>query len=84
MTHIISYIQHLCYIVEGYVLCGWDIISGHASERSKSRMKICTKCEFYKSGICIKCGCILKAKTRVDFILDENGKSIGGCPLKKW
>ena len=47
-------------------------------------MKICTKCEFYKSGICIKCGCILKAKTRVDFILDENGKSIGGCPLKKW
>jgi len=47
-------------------------------------MAICNECEHNKDGICDHCGCILKAKTRVDFDLDENGKSIDGCPEQKW
>jgi len=47
-------------------------------------MAICNKCEHNKHGICELCGCILKAKTRVDFILDNNGITIDGCPKRKW
>lgn len=45
-------------------------------------MIICKKCEHYNHGICDKCGCILKAKTRVDFLLDKEGISIDGCPIR--
>lgn len=84
MQYIIYYIQHLFYMIQGYSLWLYDEISGHATKRSIPRLQICNQCENNKSGICKKCGCILKAKARVDFLLDENGKSIGGCPENKW
>ena len=37
-----------------------------------------------KRGICSECGCIIKAKVRVEYPLDEDGKAMGGCPLEKW
>ncbi len=51
---------------------------------SKKRMIICNNCKHNKHGICELCGCILKAKTRVDFILDNEGITIDGCPERKW
>ena len=73
------------YIAEGYWNWFYDWISGKASARVKERMHICKDCVYNnKYGICSLCGCIIKAKIRVDFPKDENNKSIGGCPIKKW
>ena len=82
--HIFDFVRNAMYILEGYTKWLFDIISGHSSRRAKERHKICSECEFNKNGICFICGCIIKAKVRVDFDLDENGKSIDGCPEKKW
>lgn len=38
------------------------------------RLDICNQCEENIKGICDKCGCVLKAKT----------KSNSKCPLNKW
>ena len=61
-----------------------DIISGRVRKMSKERMVICKACEHYNNGICDDCGCVLQAKTRVDFMLDDDGISIDGCPQRKW
>lgn len=71
-------------IIEGYCRWLYDIITGRTKALSKERLDICNQCEYNKNGICDICGCILKAKVRVKFDLDENGKSIDGCPEKKW
>ena len=76
--------KHIVYIIEGYSVWLYDNISGRANERAKKRLIICKECQYNKNRICELCGCILKAKTRVNFPLDENNKSIGGCPIKKW
>lgn len=82
--YIFNYIVQVLYIIEGYALWAFDEVTGRATKRSIPRLEICNQCEYNKKGICKKCGCILKAKTRVNFFLDENGISIGGCPEKKW
>lgn len=50
------------------------------------RLNICLNCEFRNNNKCSICGCFLIAKTKVNYPLDENKKSIGGCPLNppKW
>jgi hypothetical protein len=55
-------------------------------KEAKRRIEICEKCEmFYSPGRnCMICGCYMDVKTKMDFKLDENGKSIDGCYEKKW
>lgn len=84
MKTLFYYLVNLFYIFEGYAKWAFDEISGRASERSKKRLGICECCVHNINGICDCCGCIIKAKVRVDFPLDDNGKSIDGCPEKKW
>lgn len=52
----------------------------------KQRLEICNKCEYHTEnlGRCKICGCYCRAKVLVDYYLDEDGKSIDGCPMKKW
>lgn len=77
-------VEHILYMIQGYVFLLYDIITGHRSKRSEERMRICKTCKFYHHGICKECGCILKAKTQCLFPLDDEGKSIDGCPERKW
>jgi hypothetical protein len=42
---------------------------------SKGRLEICNICQFNMGGICVRCGCILVAKTKL-----KNQK----CPMGKW
>lgn len=79
-----KYLENLIYIIEGYLKWCYDLLLKHISMRSAKRLVICKQCEHYKKGVCDICGCILKAKVRVDFILDEEGISIDGCPERKW
>lgn len=81
---LIDNIQNIIYIIEGYSIWLWNIIFRKTREKAKKRLKICNTCNYNENGICKKCGCILKAKTRVLFDEDENGISIDGCPEKKW
>lgn len=63
------------YIIQGYFY--WFISKFVELKNYKiysKRMEICNNCEFNKNGICEKCGCILKAKTKSD----------SKCPLEKW
>lgn len=76
--------QNLLYIVQGYLLWAFDEVTGRATKRAVPRLAVCAGCESNDGGVCDECGCILKAKARVDFPLDEEGKSIGGCPKRKW
>lgn len=74
----------ISYIIEGYITWIKDLITGMTKQIYKNRMQICDGCEHNVHGICELCGCVLKAKVRVDFMLDEEGKSIDGCPERKW
>ena len=51
---------------------------------SKERLEIRHKCEHDNNGMCNICGCILKAKVRSIFPLDDEGISVDGCPERKW
>ena len=82
--YVISFLENLVYMFQGYAILLYDLLSGHRNKRANMRMRICKDCEFYSKGICKECGCILKAKTRCMFPLDSEGKSIGGCPEHKW
>lgn len=84
MKKIVEILSSVIYIVEGYIKLLYDKLSGHESKRQKARMEICNNCVHNVHGKCAICGCILEAKTRVDFPLDEQGKSIDGCPKKYW
>jgi len=55
-------------------------------EEAQKRIQICENCEFFWSFArnCMICGCFMDVKTKYTFELDENGKSIDGCPEKKW
>ena len=71
-------------IIEGYSRWLWNIIIGITTAVAKERLFICKHCIHNKKGICELCGCILKAKSRVHYIEDKHGISIGGCPERKW
>jgi len=48
-----------------------------SEETYNKRMSICEGCEFLDKSIyrCLKCGCMMKAKARVE---------VAKCPLQKW
>jgi hypothetical protein len=60
------------------------IVSKEKKELYDKRLDICLNCPFYDDGFCDICGCYVKAKTKVDYDIDKNGKSIDGCPQKYW
>ena len=76
--------KNILYIIEGYFVWLWNIITFKTYQKAKDRLKICNACTHNKSGICELCGCIIKAKVRVNYPEDKNGISIEGCPEKKW
>ena len=82
--YLFKFIHHSIQILEGYLKWLYDIITGSGSEKSIERLKLCSECEHNSKGICSLCGCIIKAKVRVKYPLDENGKSVDGCPKKRW
>lgn len=84
MMDVFYFVRNILYMIEGYLKWSWDFITRNASKRAAYRLNICSKCDFNKNGICSLCGCILKAKVRVDFMEDENGVTIDGCPERKW
>jgi len=51
---------------------------------SKKRLDICLKCPFARNNFCSICGCYIPAKTKANYDIDEDGKSIDGCPMKYW
>lgn len=84
METLVFFIQSGIRIIEGWVRYLIDVITRHDSETTKMRYKICTECEHNKNGICTLCHCVIKAKVRCQYLLDENGKAEDACPLKKW
>ena len=42
---------------------------------AEDRLEICRLCEHNEEGVCSICGCILKAKTKMD---------TERCPIDKW
>ena len=84
MMKVFYFVRNILYIIEGYLKWSWAFITRKTSKRAAYRLTICNKCEYNKNGICSLCGCILKAKVRVDFMEDEDGVTIDGCPKRKW
>jgi hypothetical protein len=84
MPRILSVMMNILYVVEGYIKWLWDLSFNRASKRTKERLELCNKCKENNNGICNLCGCVIKAKVRCTFLEDEDGKTIDGCPLKKW
>jgi hypothetical protein len=77
-------LKKIKYIFEGYFKYIKDLIYNTSTYKSRNRYNICKQCEFNNHGICEKCGCIIKVKVKVDFLEDENGISLDGCPERKW
>ena len=58
----------------------WDILDKNKRANEdiyKERMDICQKCEFLFTPTkqCMKCGCFMEIKTRIDNAY---------CPIEKW
>jgi hypothetical protein len=56
----------------------WHITKGNTPGQTKlqtKRARICQACEFQRQGVCVKCGCFLKAKTWL---------KAEACPVGKW
>ena len=81
---IFKFIKLGAQIIEGYFKWFLDILHITASRKASVRYAICKHCEHNVKGICSQCGCVIKAKVRVDFELDESGISVDGCPERKW
>ena len=79
-----QFFRKILYILNGYFNFLIDFILKKSSQKSQERLQICKQCEFNNNGICEKCGCIIKVKVKVDFLEDENGITIDGCPERKW
>lgn len=79
-------ILHFFQIIEGWVKYLLSLAGFYINHTASKRLSICEKCEFKKRNVCGLCGCVLKAKTQVNYFLDKEGKSIGGCPASppKW
>lgn len=79
-----KFLTHILYIIEGYSVWLWNIITFKTYKKSIARLKLCKECKHNNNGICDICGCIIKAKVHVNYPEDKNGISIDGCPEKKW
>lgn len=64
------------YIFEGWLNMIMDVFSDikYAKEFNE-RLAICHKCDRNSFGICRECGCVVKAKTKVEDC---------ECPIGKW
>jgi len=60
------------------------LISKKNRDIYKKRLDICLKCKYLDDSFCSICGCYIYAKTTVNYKIDENNKSIDGCPQKYW
>lgn len=71
------------YILSGYVNL---ILSkmGFGSPLYKERNNVCKGCPKMKRNVCTECGCWIPAKVCSEYPVDNEGKSIGGCPDGKW
>lgn len=75
------------YIFEGFtnlVRNLFGILSKEEKILFDKRLDICLKCKFMKDNRCSICGCFIKAKTKVNYVLDDEQKSIEGCPKRFW
>ena len=79
-----KFFRKIGYIFQGWFYWGKDTITCKFNPVAQERLSICKKCIHNFGGICTLCGCIIKPKVCVDYMLDEEGKSIGGCPKRKW
>ena len=77
-------VYRVSQVIEGYAKWIYDIITRSGSVYSVERLSVCRECKHNKKGICKLCGCVIKAKVRVKYLLDEEMKSIEGCPERKW
>lgn len=84
MIYIYRFIYNVSHVIEGYLKWLYDVLTGNGSVYSVKRLEICRECKHKRRGICGLCGCVIKAKVRVKYPLDNDGKSIDGCPEKKW
>ena len=71
-------------IIEGWIKYIIDLVRHKESNTTEYRHQICNQCEHNKHGVCQLCHCVILAKIRCHYIIDEDGKAIDGCPLKKW
>lgn len=63
------------YIIQGYFYWFLSLFKNLKNKKLYSyRLSICNECEHNKKGICDKCGCVVKAKTKSDSL----------CPINKW
>lgn len=77
-------LENLYYIIEGWVKWLFSLLKGTDDDEVSKRLEICNKCKQNKIGVCKKCGCVIGAKVQVNYFKDKEGKSINGCPLRKW
>lgn len=83
--------KRLKYIIQGFYnllknKLGLDKNDASLKCVAKERLDICNSCENQSKalGMCKICGCYCRAKVSVIYDLDTDGKSIDGCPIKKW
>jgi len=84
-----NFLKQLNYIFEGYyclILRKLRRLNKQNALLYDFRYMTCQKCEKRNKLLdtCSICGCWLPAKTSVNYELDENRKSINGCPEKRW
>lgn len=55
-------------------------------DESNRRLEICEECEHLNKSLrnCNLCKCFVDVKVLYYYELDENGKTINGCKIKKW
>jgi hypothetical protein len=63
-----------------------DLLDPQKRKIFNERYEICQKCEHRDKNLnlCSICKCPLKPKTRGDYDIDFEGKSIFGCPYRFW
>jgi len=60
------------------------LLSPKKRKINKERLDICSKCIFANNKFCSICGCYIPAKTKANYFLDSDGKTIDGCPMRYW
>lgn len=80
--------KKLKYIFVGFfrlILSSLGLLKRDENEiLAEQRYEICQACEFRKGIACGICGCHIRAKSKAIYKLDNDGKSIDGCPKKYW
>ena len=66
------------------ILQKFGLLSRKKRAENRKRSDICSKCSFNDKSFCSICGCYIPAKTKAYYDLDDEGKSIDGCPMRYW